>query len=87
MLPSSKAKIIIGIIGGILAVIISAMTITNSISTNIKIKREEAIRLHELSSEPRMQVLESKVEDMRVEQKEQRVILNEILREVKKGNS
>ena len=86
MWSTNKAKLIIGVVGGLLAVIISTMTIYNGIAGNIRRAREDAIKLHELASEPRMQVLESKVEDMRVEQKEQRVILDQILREVKKDN-
>jgi hypothetical protein len=84
MWSTNKAKLTIGIVGGFLALIISSMTIYSGIAGNIRRANEDAIRIHELASEPRMQVLESQVKDMRVEQKEQRVILNEILREVKK---
>jgi hypothetical protein len=84
-----KSKIIVGIVAGILTCIIGVLSLHNSIVSDISSDVDTKIETHRLKSEPRLQVLEQKVDgiakqqdEMTAEQKEQRQILNEILTKV-----
>jgi len=79
-----KGKIIVGFIGGIFAILLTVVNLWTNASNSMNTAVDSKIQTHKLASEPRIQLLESKVEDIREEQKEQRVILDNILREVKK---
>ena len=79
-----KGKIVVGFVGGILAILVTILNLWGTARGSMENAVDSRIKTHSLQSEPRMQLLESKVEDIREEQKEQRVVLDEILKEVKK---
>jgi len=79
-----KGKIIVGFVASVFAILLTVVNLWTNASNSMSSAVDAKIQTHKLASEPRIQLLESKVEDIREEQKEQRVILDNILREVKK---